>query len=209
MFVDLIESLRCPRAHEETQLVVATGKVVDRHILEGTLGCPSCGAEFRIASGITTFEVPARPTPPVAANTELGVRIAAFLELTDAKGFAVLSGVWGAQTDPVQRVAETPLVLMNPPVTFGGEPAGILLCGDRLPLAPQSARAAALDGSMSAAQVASIVNSVRQGGRLIGPASMPLPAGVTEVARDAALWVGEKPGAVRFVELKKSGSRAE
>jgi len=204
MFVELLEALRCPRPHDESALVVAAGRMVDRHILDGTLGCPVCGAEFQIENGITRFAIPARPTPAQAPDTALGLRIAAFLELTDARGFAILCGAWGAQLDPIQRVADTPLVLMNPPLRYGGEPAAVLLC-DALPLAASSARAAALDGDMSASQIASVVQAVRSGGRLIGPASTPLPAGIKEVARDETLWVGEKPGVVRFVELKKSG----
>ena len=204
MFVELLEALRCPRPHDESALVVAAGRMVDRHILDGTLGCPECGAEFKIVNGITQFEIPARPTADTAPDIALGLRVAAFLELTDAKGFAILCGAWGAQTDPIQRVADTPLVLMNPPLRYGGEPAAVMLC-DSLPLAAASARAAALDGDTSAGQIASLVRAVRSGGRLIGPASLPLPSGVTEVARDEALWVGEKPGAIRFVELKKSG----
>ncbi|MEK7401827.1 MAG: hypothetical protein AABZ80_05635 [Gemmatimonadota bacterium] len=204
MFVDLIEALRCPRPHDESQLVVAAGRVVDRHIMEGTLGCPVCGAEFKIVAGITQFEMPGRPTPAQEPDAELGLRIAAFLELTDAKGFAILCGTWGAQLDPIQRVADTPLLLVNPPTHYGGEPAGVVLC-DAVPLAASCARAAALDHDMAATQMASVVRAVRQGGRLIGPAALSLPAGVTEVARDETLWVGEKPGAVRFVELKKGG----
>jgi uncharacterized protein YbaR (Trm112 family) len=203
VFVELIESLRCPRAHDDSQLVLAARKSEDRHIIDGVLGCPVCSAEYTIAGGITTFELPARPTPPQKPDTEQGLRIAAFLELTDAKGFAILFGSWGAQSDPVQRVAETPLLLVNPPTTFGGEPAGVILCGDSLPLAPSSARAAALDGAMSPAQVNAVVAAVRAGGRLMGPVSLAVPAGVAEVTRDASVWVGEKPGVVRFVELKK------
>jgi len=203
MFVDLIEALRCPRPHETSQLVVAAGRVVDRHIIDGTLGCPVCGAEFKIVDGITRFEIPTRPAPPSPADTAFGLRVAAFLELTDAKGFAILFGAWGAQLDPIQRVSDTPLLLVNPPAQYGGEPAGVMLCGDVIPLAQSSARAAALDAGMSAGQIESAVRAVRTGGRLIGPSSMPLPAGVNEVARDDSLWVGEKPGAIRFVELKK------
>ena len=203
MFVELLEALRCPRMHDESALVVAAGRMVDRHILDGTLGCPVCGAEFKIENGITQFEILARPTPAQSPDTALGLRIAAFLELTDAKGFAILCGAWGAQLDPIQRVADTPLVLMNPPLRYGGEPAAVILC-DSLPLAAGSARAAALDEDMSAAQIESVVRAVRFGGRIIGPASLPAPSGVSEVARDETLWVGEKPGAVRFVELKKS-----
>lgn len=185
--------------------MVAAGKVVDRHILDGVLGCPSCGAEFKIAGGITQFDIPARATLATPADNALGLRVAAFLELTDPKGFAILCGTWGAQLDPIQRVAETPLLLVNPPAHYGGEPAGVLLCGDTIPLAASSARAAALNSDMPSTQIESAVRAVRSGGRLIGPAAMPLPAGVTEVARDETLWVGEKPGATRFVELKKSG----
>jgi hypothetical protein len=179
---------------------------VDRHILDGTLGCPACGAEFKIVDGITQFEIPARPTPPSPPDVAIGLRVSAFLELTDAKGFAILCGAWGAQLDPIQRVSDTPLLLLNPPATYGGEPSGVILCGDAVPIAPAAARAAALDTAMSAAQIASVVRAVRAGGRIIGPVALPLPAGVTEVARDEQLWVGEKPGAVRFVELKKSGN---
>ena len=205
MFVDLIESLRCPRPHDPSQLVVAAGRVVDRHILDGTLGCPTCAAEFRIAGGITQFEIPARPTPAAAPDAALGLRIAAFLELTDARGFAILCGTWGAQLDPIQRVADTPLLLINPPMSYGGEPAGVILCGDVAPLAQSSARAAALGADMPEGLLASVVRAVRTGGRLVGPVSLGLPDGVTEVARDETLWVGEKPGGVRFVELKKAG----
>jgi uncharacterized protein YbaR (Trm112 family) len=204
VFVELLEALRCPRSHDESHLVVAAGRMVDRHILDGVLGCPTCGAEFRVTDGITQFDMPPRPTPAAEADTALGLRLAAFLELTDDKGFALLCGAWGAQLDPVQRVTGTPLVLINPPLRYGGEPAAVLVCGESIPLASSSARAAALDGDMSPPQIASVVNAVRHGGRIIGPAHMPLPAGVTEVARDATLWVGEKPGAIRFVELKKS-----
>jgi len=203
MFVELLEALRCPRSHDESALVVAAGRMVDRHILDGTLGCPVCGAEFRISNGITQFEIPARPTAEESADPAVGLRLAAFLELTDAKGFAILSGVWGAQLDPVQRVSDTPCVLMNPPARYGGEPAAVILC-DALPLAALSARAAALDADMTPTQITSVVRAVRTGGRIVGPSSLPLPAGVSEVARDDTLWVGEKPGAVRFVALRKA-----
>lgn len=198
MFVDLIESLRCPRTHDESALVVAAGRVVDRHIIDGTLGCPVCGAEFKIVDGITHFAIPPRATPPAKSDIAMGLRIAAFLELTDTKGFAILCGAWGAQVEPIQRVSDTPLLLVNPPVHFDGEPAGVIVCDEVLPLTPGSARAAALDDNMPAAHVASAVGAVRSGGRLIGPVSTPLPADVTEVARDESLWVAERAASVLY-----------
>ena len=32
MFVELIESLRCPRDHEESPLIASSGRTVERHI---------------------------------------------------------------------------------------------------------------------------------------------------------------------------------
>lgn len=51
MHVDLVESLRCPAAHAEGWLVAAADRVVARRIMDGTLGCPQCGGEWRIADG--------------------------------------------------------------------------------------------------------------------------------------------------------------
>lgn len=206
MHVDLIESLRCPRPHDESQLVVAAGRVVDRRILDGTLGCPTCGAEFKIQDGITRFEIPARLTPATTPDAALGLRLAALLDLTDARGFAILCGAWGAQLDPIQRVSDTPLLLVNPPADYGGEPAGVLLCGDVMPLAASSVRAAALEADMSAPQIVSAVRAVRPGGRVIGPTSLPLPEGIAEVARDDTLWVGERRATPSLVSLARGST---
>lgn len=206
MFVGLIESLRCPRPHADSPLVVAAGRTEDRHVVDGILGCPVCGAEFPVTGGIARFEFPARPTLPAKPDAELGVRLAAFLDLTDARGFGLLCGTWAAQLDPVQRVTDTPIALVNPPVAFGGTPAGVLLCGDVVPLAASSARAAAVDGAASAAQIASAVRAVRAGGRVVGPVSLVVPDGVKELTRDDTLWVGEKQATPRLVNLERATS---
>ena len=207
MFVELIETLRCPSRHEESPLVVSAHRTEARHIVEGTLGCPVCGATFPISGGVARFGEPS-PTPAESASPEAAMRLAAFLELTDARGFALLCGRWGAHIDLMLRLMETPIVLVNPPSSVPPDVAsGVLVTRDAVPFAAGAARAVALDDAPGDL-VRSAVRAVRAGGRVVGPASLPLPDGVVELARDERMWVGEKTAASdatpRLVEIRKA-----
>ena len=209
MFVELIETLRCPRPHEDAQLVASSTRTEARHIVDGVLGCPVCGAEFTIANGVARFGEQPQATQPEAPDPETAMRIAAFLELTDARGFALLCGRWGAHVDQVQRLTETQLVLVNPPSDVPADvAAGVVLTSEGMPFAAGSARALALDGPASSDFITSAIRAVRAGGRVLGPASLALPEDVTEIARDARMWVGEKTAASdatpRLVSIKKA-----
>jgi hypothetical protein len=211
MFVELIESLRCPNEHEPSALVVAATNVVARHIVDGTLGCPVCGAQFVIAGGVARFgEAPA--IPPAEPSDAEAMRLAAFLELTDAKGFAFLCGRWSVQAERLLRLTETPVVLVNP---AGNAPAnvaaGVIVTAQAIPFADGAARAAALDESVSDALRLEAVRAVRTGGRVLGPATTSVPDGVREIARDGSVWVGEKETAAgtdrpRLVRLARAKS---
>jgi len=209
MFVELIESLRCPRAHEEAPLIAAATRSEARHIIDGTLGCPICGAEFAIRDGVARFDDAPPPAEDIEASAEIGMRVAAFLELTDPRGFAVLSGSWGAHADHVRRLADTPLVLLNPPESAERlDVSAILRIQGRLPFAAGSVRAMALEASNSPEFVVSGVEALRTGGRLLAPVQLALPAGISELVRDDRHWVGEKSaasaGTPRLVALKRS-----
>jgi uncharacterized protein YbaR (Trm112 family) len=207
VFVELIEALRCPRAHEEAHLIASASRTEARHIVEGVLGCPVCGAEFAITKGVARFDEPATSTPFVPPDAETAMRLAAFLELTDARGFALLCGRWGAYADAISQLCDTPLVLVNPR-DEGAEAAGILVTRDIVPLADSSARAVALDVGSTIDLVQSAVRAVRPGGRLLGPATLGLPPHVTELVRDDRVWVGEKAAASsptpRLIGIKRA-----
>lgn len=193
MFVELLESLRCPREHEAAPLVASATRTEHRHILEGVLGCPVCRAEFPVRDGILRLgEAPPAPAEP--ASMEVAMRIAAFLELSDASGFALLCGSWGGQASTLAQLTETPVVLVNPPAGIR-DGAAVIITPDRLPLAPGAARGAALDAGQPRALVESALDAVRDGGRVIGPAVMPVPAGLTEIARDDRHWLAERVAA--------------
>jgi uncharacterized protein YbaR (Trm112 family) len=192
VFVELIESLRCPNAHEVTSLVASAERTESRRIIDGTLGCPVCGAEFLIRDGILMMSVPRHTTTSEAASAEEAMRLAAFLELTDRRGFALLCGRWGAHASAIRDVSETPLVLVNPSLPAPEDVAGVVLSANQLPFAEGTARALALDDGLSRDTLSSALDSLRAGGRIVGPVGLPIPAGVTELTRDARAWVGEK-----------------
>jgi len=57
VFIELVDALRCPRAHEESWLVLAMSRIEGRHIQEGALGCPVCHAEYPIHEGIVDLRL--------------------------------------------------------------------------------------------------------------------------------------------------------
>ena len=211
MFIELVDALRCPRPHEESWLVVAAERLVARHIVAGTLGCPVCAAEYPIRDGIVDFSGGA--ARPVAAaippSAEQAVRLAALLALDDAQGFAVLLGEWGAHAIELRGLVECPLVLVDPPDDVEAAPGlSIIRTGGSLPIAAGSARGVAVDAGHPE-RVASAVTVTRSGGRVLAPAAAPLPAGLRELARDTAGWVAEReaaPSGLVTLRVRRSGT---
>ena len=120
-------------------------------------------------------------------------RIAAFLELTDTRGFALICGTAASHAGALFQISETALVLLNPPASVTSPAViGIVMSRQAAPFAAASARAAALDASQSDVLVRSVVRALRAGGRVMGPVAMSLPDGVSELTRDDRAWVGEK-----------------
>jgi len=196
VFVEIVDALRCPRPHEESWLVLAARRTEDRDVLEGTLGCPVCRAEYPIHDGIADFtaDTPVDHSATGALTTlPPADHLAAMLNLGDALGFAVLIGAWGTRADDLVALLDAPpLLLVEPPagVKMGHGLSGIR-AGATLPLATGAARAVATD-SVDPARVADAARVARVGGRLVAPAESRVPEGVRELVRDASVWVGER-----------------
>lgn len=194
MFIELVDALRCPVPHEESWLVAAAVRMEARHIVEGTLGCPVCSAEYPIRNGVVDFRRAggAIVSPHVAGDADQAMRMAALLNLADSQGFAVLLGSWGALAHELASVVELPLVLVDPPSGIVGAPGlSVIRCDREVPLAVGAARAVAIDDG-SAARVASAVRATRAKGRIVAPIAVPVPSDVKELARDETMWVGER-----------------
>src|SRR5687768_8190638 len=117
MFIELLDTLRCVRAHEDSWLVGSFDELVDRHVIRGTLGCPVCGAEYPVRGGVADFRAgdaggerraaaqggdgsePSSPDTPGSAGPpdEAGaMRLAALLGLAEPGGVVILMGQWAA-----------------------------------------------------------------------------------------------------------------
>lgn len=213
MFIELVDSLRCPRDHEDSWLVLGAERMHERHVVSGVLGCPVCRAQYRIEHGVADLRLrpgdarPSRAPEPTPGAAEQAMRLAAFLNLTDGGGPAVLVGAWTRYAVGVRALTDTPLLLVNP-VAGGVVEPGLsgLRVDDVLPLAAASARGVALDEGADAAFVARAVRAVRPRGRVLAPSAVPVPEGVTELARDAAVWVAERSAdAGPLIALARAG----
>jgi uncharacterized protein YbaR (Trm112 family) len=191
VFLPLVDVLRCPNAHDETWLVASIDAARDRDIVDGTLGCPSCLAEYPIRDGVVHFATEVQRAAYRSPSEDDAVRLAAVLDLTDARMTAVLHGEWGAHAPLVVGLSPAQLLLVNAAEGVASGDGVSLVVAATAPLANQSVNAAAFDASASEAMIASLAASVRPGGRLLGPANAAIPAGFTELARDAEIWVAE------------------
>lgn len=196
MFVPLVDSLRCPNVHDETWLVASIEQALDRDIKRGTLGCPKCQAEYAIVDGIVRFDDVAR-APFQPPDEGEATRVAAALDLTDARMTVLLVGAWGAHAPLIRALSPAQLLLLNPPDgVVSGDGVSIFL-SNAAPVAASSMDAVAIDDRVSDATVARLCASLRGGRRMLGPVARAVPSFLTELARDADVWVAElEPGAV-------------
>jgi hypothetical protein len=168
--------------------VASIDVAVNRDIVTGTLGCPQCLAEYPIRDGIVYFaEVTRLPfRAPVEGEA---MRVAAALDLTEARMTAVLQGSWGAHAPIIQGVSPAQLLLVNPPEGIVSGDGISIVVADAAPVAVGSANGVAIDASATDAMIASLRLALRGGGRMLGVAAMAVPSDFAELARDDDVWV--------------------
>lgn len=201
MFIELVESLRCPRPHEFTWLVASTLEMAGRDIRRGLLGCPSCSARYPIRDGVVDFQtrdgttpIPdSTPLPAPGGDAELAMRLAALLDLTSPGGFVVLAGEWAHAAPALLSLVEgVEVLVLNTTVALtSGSGISLARTDGSIPIRPSAARAIALD-RRHAAQVDAAARALRQYGRLVAPVGAVLPSDLEELARDDREWVATK-----------------
>jgi hypothetical protein len=189
MFIPLVDILRCIRPHEDTWLVASIDRAEERDIIEGTLGCPSCLAEYSIHEGIVWFDPQVARAEYRQPSEHDVVRLAAALDLVDPRMTAVLHGSWGAYAPMMRGVSPVPLVLVNPPEGIASGDGVSIVLSPTAPIATASVSAIALDAGADRAMIASLVRALRGGGRMVGPLTMALPDNLVEITRDHEVWV--------------------
>jgi hypothetical protein len=200
VFIELIDLLRCINAHEDTWLVASFKTVANRFVLEAGLGCPSCSAQYPVKEGVADFtagvQLPSCEAERAAAShrrEELATRAGAYLDVTEPGATIVLGGVWAYAAQELSEMAEVRVLALNAPDEVKeSQTVGLLRVGTEIPLAPGSVLGVALDAWLPAKIVESAVRTVRPGGRIVGPVTIPAPAGLSVLAHDDNYWVAQK-----------------
>ena len=212
MFIEMIDLLRCINDHEDSWLVASFRTITNRFVIEGTLGCPICSAEYEIKGGVADFsrdiaeagEAGHEPSP--REREELATRAGAFLNAVEPGATVILGGSWGDASHELSVMTDSRVLALNSSQRVEeSERVGLVRAGSSIPLAAGAALGAALDASFSADAMVSAARAVRPGGRIVGPATISPPGGVALLARDASYWVAEK--AVETVSLSRAKIR--
>lgn len=201
MFIELIDLLRCTRQHDETWLVAAFNTVSNRFVHEGKLGCPICSAEYWIRDGVGDFTggvtLPACDDERGAtghSREELATRAGAYLDATEPGATVVLGGLWAYAAQELSEMSDVRVFALNAPSEVQeSERVGLLRVASEIPLATGSVLGVALDAWFPEGIAESAVRVVRPRGRVVGPAGLAVPSGLTVLAHDDKYWVAEKP----------------
>ena len=210
MFIELIDQLRCINAHEDTWLVASFQTVSNRFVLEGSLGCPSCSAQYSIREGIADFSaglaLPSCEAERAAAShnrEEHATRAGAFLDVTEPGATIVLGGIWAYAAEELSQMADVRVLALNAPAGVKeSDRVGLVHVGSEIPVAPGSLLGVAFDPWFPAKLVASAIRAVRPGGRIVGPVTIPAPAELSVLAHDETYWVAQK--APEVVKLSRA-----
>ena len=211
MFIELLDQLRCINPHEATWLVASFKSVTNRFVVEGTLGCPICSAEYPIVTGIADFsaglELPRHKDERPAAihdREELATRAGAFLNVTEPGATVVLGGAWADAALELSLMTEARVLAINPKAgAEESETVGLLLVGSQIPVAPASVLGVAHDALFPVETVSSVVKAGRPGGRIVGPSEIPPPSELAVLAQDEDYWVAQK--APEVITLSRAG----
>ncbi len=213
MHVTVIELLRCPAGHAESSLVASAARQIERRIIDGSLGCPVCGAEYPIRNGVADFRRdPAtegagtaleRREPP---NEEAAFRLAAQLDLTVPGRLLLLFGDYARLGPALSIMFDAICVAINAPQREEqhiAEHASALRSGATIPIAPRTAHGAAVaEDELRQLQLEQVRERLRVSGRLVIPASAALPEGLTLLAQDERELVGVR--APEVISLRRA-----
>ena len=213
MFIELIDLLRCTRPHEDTWLVAAFHEMEERTVVEAVLSCPVCGARFPVRKGIVYFDV-APGTMPHSSDAggnpgDDAVRIAAYLNLVEP-GIVLLGGAWARAAATIEQLGCRAIAL-NSPEAGENDLVSHVRSDGIVPLARGCLDGIALDSATaSAAGLERGALALKTGARMVAPATVGVPDGLAELARDDDWWVAAREGAATGAPVQIArGSRGK
>ncbi len=192
--IETIALLRCPASHESSPLVTVAIRREGDRLIDATLGCSVCGAEYALRDGVVFLTRDGGADLPVAHHARVDpMRIAALLGVGDLGARVMLCGTLGAAAETIETVTGALCLVINAPSDGDTCEWGdqlVIGISRTIPLPNASLHGVAVD-SAHVALLADAPRVVRQGGRVVAPTHAPVPAGCRELARDALEWVAE------------------
>jgi hypothetical protein len=193
MFIELTDHLCCPRDHPQSYLVLLPDEVVLRSVRSGRLGCPVCGATFRVTEGVAELDAPPAP----AAEAELPAEAAhALLGLTGPGGYVVLvAGAAEQWRDLSTLNPGVGLVAVNPPADVAdAAPLLSVVRAPIIPLATRSMRGVVLGGRLGAdpAWLREAARVTLPGLRVVGRGPEPRLPELELLATAESCWVAAR-----------------
>jgi uncharacterized protein YbaR (Trm112 family) len=194
----LVEHLVCPEPHEPTPLVVRVDETNAGDVRRAAIGCPVCRGSWTIDNGVVRLGVAAtleeNPSPDQLA-------VAALLDLHEP-GIVLSDGLDAGVASGLNAAFGATVIAFDATVA----PAGVTVIegARRAPIAAEIARGAVLlRPDRHPEFVASVATALVAGGRMLAAASIAVPAGVREIARDDQRWLGERVVVSAPVSLRR------
>jgi uncharacterized protein YbaR (Trm112 family) len=186
----LTERLVCPRCGPPFGLVLLAERVVERRVLEGSLGCPNCRERYPVSVGFADLRPPPRDDLPVAAGSggapdaDETFRLAALLGITSGPARVLLLGSAGAHAPAlIGLIPELEAVRVGSAWLPGPEQPGIsrLAAGPAMPFQSRALQGAVLGGP-EIALMAEVARVVAPGGRIVLQEATGAGRGAAETA---------------------------
>ncbi len=208
MHLLLTDRLTCPRCGPEFGLILLSDRMVDRRVLEGTLGCANCRDGFPVREGFGDLRTPPRGDLPAGRAGELeadgneGVeRIMALLGVAEGPGTLVLVGGEARRAAALaERIPGVEIVGVDADLARWPEVPRVSRMVSRpgLPLFSRSMRGVVLDGGLGLAWVEEAARVVSPLARVVvteskdGTSSALEQAGLQILAQEAGTVVAAR-----------------
>jgi uncharacterized protein YbaR (Trm112 family) len=191
MFIELTDHLRCPADHDESFLVLLPGRMENRSVITGQLGCPVCGRTYELVDGIFIGGQP--PSMDDRGTALGGEALHALSGLAGPGGYMVLVGPVAALAPEIAALNPgVALVAVNPGVELPGRPEISVIQGGRIPLKSRSMRGVVLGRGYAEDPfwIAEASRVVLPGLRIVGEGRNPPDDAIELMASAGGVWVG-------------------
>ena len=191
--------------HQESPLVLSVETWAGPRIAEGILGCPVCQARYPIHEGSIDFSAGSAVRRGDPVERQDPMRLLAQLNLSEPGGLVLLTGSYASVHEALTALVDSTWLLVDAPTTISPTAVNLAL-NDRVPFADRALRGAAID-TIDARLLLDAVRCVKPGGRVVAKSDVPVPAGVSLIARDEREWVAAVEDG-QTIQLRRSGRPA-